>query len=181
SQFFQRLGTRVTVVEPSGTLLSRVDSDAGALLGERLEEDGVEVLVHARAEAVEAAGDGIRVRLDVGDALEAERLLVATGRQPTVADLGLEELGVEITDRGITVDERLRAAERVFAIGDVAGVGLLTHLGKYQARVAAANIAGRDAVADYRAIPAAVFTDPQVGSVGTTDGEGVVTGKYEIA
>ncbi len=78
------------------------------------------------------------------------------------------------------VDDRLRAADGVWAIGDVAGVGLLTHLGKYQARVAAANIAGRDVHADYRAIPAAVFTDPQVASVGVMEGEGVVSARYEI-
>jgi dihydrolipoamide dehydrogenase len=74
----------------------------------------------------------------------------------------------------------MRASERVWAIGDAAGVGLLTHLGKYQARVAAANLAGGDARADYRAIPAAVFTDPQVASVGTTSGDGVVTARFEI-
>jgi pyruvate/2-oxoglutarate dehydrogenase complex dihydrolipoamide dehydrogenase (E3) component len=68
----------------------------------------------------------------------------------------------------------------VWAIGDVAGVGLLTHLGKYQARVAAANKAGRDVRADNRAIPAAVFTDPQVASVGTTDGDGFVTARHDI-
>jgi len=105
---------------------------------------------------------------------------VATGRRPNVAGLGLEQLGVEITPRGVNVDDRLRAADGVWAIGDAAGVGLLTHLGKYQARVAAANIAGRDVRADYRAIPAAVFTDPQVGSVGRMDGEGVVTARFDI-
>ena len=68
----------------------------------------------------------------------------------------------------------------MWAIGDVAGVGLLTHLGKYQARIAAANIAGQDRVADYRAIPAAVFTDPQGASVGTTQGDGVVTASFTI-
>jgi pyruvate/2-oxoglutarate dehydrogenase complex dihydrolipoamide dehydrogenase (E3) component len=74
----------------------------------------------------------------------------------------------------------MRAAEGVWAIGDAAGVGLLTHLGKYQARIAAANIAGVDARADYRAIPAAVFTDPQVASVGVLDGDGVVTARFDI-
>jgi len=70
--------------------------------------------------------------------------------------------------------------EGVWAIGDVAGVALLTHVGKYQARVAAANIAGHDAIADYRAIPASVFTDPQVASVGRTEGEGLVTASFRI-
>ena len=98
----------------------------------------------------------------------------------TSHELGLEQLGVEVTRRGVTVDDRLRAGDGVWAIGDAAGVGLLTHLGKYQARVAAANIAGRDVRADYRAIPAAVFTDPQVASVGAMDGDDVVTARYEI-
>ena len=74
----------------------------------------------------------------------------------------------------------MRAGDGVYAIGDAAGVALLTHVGKYQARVAAANIAGRDAVADYRAIPSAVFTDPQIASVGTLTGEGIATASYRI-
>jgi len=112
--------------------------------------------------------------------IDAERMLIATGRRPNVDDIGLEQLGVEVTKRGVTVDERLRAADGVWAIGDAAGVGLLTHLGKYQARVVAANLGGRNVAADYRAIPAAVFTDPQVASVGEVDGEGVVVGRYDI-
>ncbi len=115
-----------------------------------------------------------------GEALDAERLLVATGRRPRVAGLGLENLGVDVSEKGVTVDDRLRAGDRVWAIGDATGVGLLTHLGKYQARVAAANIAGQDVRADYRAIPAAVFTDPQVASVGVMEGAGIVTARYEI-
>ncbi|HXG76562.1 MAG TPA: FAD-dependent oxidoreductase, partial [Gaiellaceae bacterium] len=123
---------------------------------------------------------GVRLELEVGDALEAERILVATGRRPSVDGLGLEKLGVRIGPRGVQVDERMRAADGVWAIGDVAGVALFTHVGKYQARVAAANVAGREARADYRAIPAAVFTDPQVASVGTLEGEDLATARYEI-
>jgi pyruvate/2-oxoglutarate dehydrogenase complex dihydrolipoamide dehydrogenase (E3) component len=181
AQFFRRMGAEVTIVEHNDHLLARVDRDAGALLAERFAEDGISVLVGADVERVDAKGGGVRVHLGSGATLDAERLLVATGRQPNVADLGLEDVGVEITRRGITVDDRLRAADGVWAIGDAAGIGLLTHLGKYQARVAAANIAGEDVRADYRAIPAAVFTDPQVASVGSMDGEGVVTASYEIA
>jgi pyruvate/2-oxoglutarate dehydrogenase complex dihydrolipoamide dehydrogenase (E3) component len=180
AQFFRRMGSDVTLVEHNGHLLPRIDADAGELLRARLEEDGVDVLTDAEARAAEHGPAGIRVSLGSGTVLEAERLLVATGRRPNVEGIGLEPLGVEITRRGVTVDERLRAADGVWAIGDAAGVGLLTHLGKYQARVAAANIAGDDQSADYRAIPAAVFTDPQVASVGTMDGDGVVTARYDI-
>jgi pyruvate/2-oxoglutarate dehydrogenase complex dihydrolipoamide dehydrogenase (E3) component len=181
AQFFRRMGSAVTLVEYHDRVLARLDPDAGSLLRERFGEDGIRVLVDAHAEHVEAAGDGIRVRLESGEVLESERLLVATGRRPNVDGLGLETLGVEITEQGVRVDERLRAADGVWAIGDAAGVGLLTHLGKYQARVAAVNIAGRDARADYRAIPAAVFTDPQVASVGVMEGDGIVVARYEIS
>jgi pyruvate/2-oxoglutarate dehydrogenase complex dihydrolipoamide dehydrogenase (E3) component len=180
AQFFRRLGAEVTLVEHNEHLLARLDADAGALLAERFAEDGIRVLVGTNAASVEPSGDGIRVELGSGESLDAERLLVATGRRPNVDDLGLEDLGVELTKRGLSVDDRMRAGEGVWAIGDVAGVGLLTHLGKYQARVAAGNIAGRDLRADYRAIPAAVFTDPQVASVGALEGDGLVTARYEI-
>lgn len=181
AQFFHRMGAQVTVVESNGHILARIDRDAGELLRERLEEEGIRVVVEAWTERAEATGSGCRLHLAGGAALEAERVLVATGRRPNVHGIGLEQLDVEITSRGLAVDERLRAGKGVWALGDAAGIALLTHVGKYQARVAAANIAGRDVVADYRAIPAAVFTDPQVASVGTTRGEGVVTARYEIA
>jgi pyruvate/2-oxoglutarate dehydrogenase complex dihydrolipoamide dehydrogenase (E3) component len=180
AQFFRRVGAEVTLVEHNPHLLPRLDADAGALLAQRFGEDGIRVVLEAKAEHVEPTPDGVRVMLASRETLDAERLLVATGRTPRVHQLGLEQLGVEVTTRGVIVDDRLRAADRVWAIGDAAGVGLLTHLGKYQARVAAANIVGGNVRADYRAIPAAVFTDPQVGSVGTMEGEGVVTGRFDI-
>jgi pyruvate/2-oxoglutarate dehydrogenase complex dihydrolipoamide dehydrogenase (E3) component len=181
AQFFRRMGAAVTLVENSGHLLARLDADAGSLLAERFEQDGIRVLVETRADRVEAAAGGVRLHLASGEPIEAARLLVATGRKPSVEGFGLESLDIEITRRGVTVDDRLSAGDGVWAIGDAAGVGLLTHLGKYQARVAAANIAGGSACADYRAIPAAVFTDPQVASVGEMDGDGVVTARSEIA
>jgi pyruvate/2-oxoglutarate dehydrogenase complex dihydrolipoamide dehydrogenase (E3) component len=180
AQYFRRLGAEVTIVESSAHLLARLDPEAGELLATRFGEEGIQVRFEARAERVEAAGDGVRVHLSSGEPLEAERLLVATGRRPNVEGIGLEQLGVEITKKGVTVDERMRAADGVWAIGDPTGVQLLTHVGKYQARVAAANVAGRDYRADYRAIPAAVFTDPQVASVGTTSGDQVVSAVHMI-
>ena len=181
AQFFRRMGSEVSIVEHNDHLLARLDPDAGSLLEERFEAEGIRVLTEAKAERVEATGDSIRMHLASGENLQAARLLVATGRRPSVEGLGLEQLGVEVTPRGVSVDARLRAADGVWAIGDVSGIGLLTHLGKYQARVAAANIAGRDVEADYRAIPAAVFTDPQIATVGSMEGDGVVTARYEIA
>jgi pyruvate/2-oxoglutarate dehydrogenase complex dihydrolipoamide dehydrogenase (E3) component len=180
AQFFGRMGSEVTLVEYHDRVLARLDPDAGVLLRERFEQEGIRVLVDKHAEHAESGGAGARLRLESGDVLEAERLLVATGRRPNVHGLGLEQVGVEVAAHGVLVDDRLCAGDGIWAIGDAAGVGLLTHLGKYQARVAAANIAGKDARADYRAIPAAVFTDPQVASVGVMEGEGIVSARYDI-
>jgi pyruvate/2-oxoglutarate dehydrogenase complex dihydrolipoamide dehydrogenase (E3) component len=174
------MGASVSIVERSGRILSRLDPDAGNLLRERLAGEGIDVRTGVQVVSVVGAAPGFLVELETAETIGSERLLVATGRTPNVQGLGLEQLGVEVTPKGIAVDDRLRAREGVWAIGDVAGVGLLTHLGKYQARVAAANIAGEDRAADYRAIPAAVFTDPQVGSVGTTEGDGLVTASFTI-
>jgi pyruvate/2-oxoglutarate dehydrogenase complex dihydrolipoamide dehydrogenase (E3) component len=179
-QFFHRSGSRVTIVDGNSHLLGRVDAEAGKLLAERLAQEGIEIRHEARAERVDSTGDGVRLQLEGGETLEASRLLVAAGRTPNVDGHGFEQLGIEITKEGITVDERLQAADGIWAVGDVSGVALLTHVGKYQARVAAANVAGHDARADYRAIPASVFTDPQVGTVGRMDGDDVVTGSYKL-
>src|SRR5262249_32035249 len=155
AQFYARIGVRVTLVEPAPRLLPRVDEEAAGLVEEALRQDGVDVRTGATAEAFESA---TALRLAGGDRIEFERLLLATGRRPNVG--GLEPLGLELGARGVVVDECLRAAENVWAIGDVTGIALFTHVGKYQARIAAYDIAGRETRADYRAIPATIFTDP---------------------
>jgi dihydrolipoamide dehydrogenase len=167
AQFFSRMGAQVTIVERGAALLGRVHHDAGDLLADLFREEDIDVRVGVGIERVEP---GVKVHLSDGSTVEAERLLVATGRRPNVERLGLDELGVEISQRGIEVDERLRAADNVWAIGDVTGIAQFTHVGKYQARVAAADMAKRRAKADYTAIPAGTFTDPEVGSVGRAEG-----------
>jgi pyruvate/2-oxoglutarate dehydrogenase complex dihydrolipoamide dehydrogenase (E3) component len=178
AQFFARMGSQVTVVERGERLLGRIHSDAGELLADFFREEGIDVRLSVGIEGVER---GIRLRLSDGSTLETERLLVATGRRPNVERLGLDQLGVRISQRGIEVDEGMRAVENVWAIGDVTGIALFTHVGKYQARVAAADISHRQAKADYRAIPAAVFTDPEVATAGRTDGDDLVTARVEIS
>jgi pyruvate/2-oxoglutarate dehydrogenase complex dihydrolipoamide dehydrogenase (E3) component len=180
AQFFRRMGSSVTIVDPNERLLPRLDGEAGAALLRAFENDGIDARLGARVEGVESSGRALLIHLDSGEEMKASRLLVATGRRPNIHDFGLEHLGVELTSRGISVDDRMHAGKRVWAIGDVAGVALLTHVGKYQARVAAGNIAGRDVRADYRAIPASVFTDPQIASVGRMDEDGLVTATYRI-
>ncbi len=177
AQFFARVGSRVTVIEHGPRLLGRVHEEAGAIIGDVFREEGIEVFTGVAVEAVEP---GIKLTLSGGATVEAERLLVATGRRPNTEGLGLEQIGVSVGERGVEVDERLRAAENVWAIGDVNGVALFTHVGKYQARVAAADMCGRDAKADYRAIPAGIFTDPEVATVGRTEGDGLVSARWEL-
>jgi pyruvate/2-oxoglutarate dehydrogenase complex dihydrolipoamide dehydrogenase (E3) component len=177
AQLFTRLGSHTVLADVAGHLLPRDDPEAGALLHERLEGEGVDIRLGVKASRAEP---GVRIVLEDGQALEAERLLVATGRTPNVEGFGLDNLDVEVSKKGIEVDDRLRAGEHVWAAGDVTGIAMFTHVGKYQARVAAAAIAGHDVRADYRAIPAVTFTDPQVASVGLTSGDGLVSSSWKV-
>jgi pyruvate/2-oxoglutarate dehydrogenase complex dihydrolipoamide dehydrogenase (E3) component len=179
AQLYQRLGSQVTILQRS-RLLTKMAEDAAAMLQERLEEDGVRIKCGSGVARVDVAAGGVAVSLDNGEMIECERLLVAAGRTPTVEGLGLERIGIEIGKRGIVVDEHLAAAENVWAIGDVTGISLFTHVAKYQARVAASNVAGVPRVADYRAVPAVVFTDPQVAQVGTVEGDELVSASWEV-
>ncbi len=177
AQFFARVGSRVTVIEHGPRLLGKVHEEAGAIMADVFREEGIDVRFGT---GVERAAPGVELTLSDGTNVEAERVLVATGRTPDTAGLGLEQLGVSIGPGGVEVDERLRAAENVWAIGDVTGIAMFTHVGKYQARVAAADLSGRKARADYRAIPAGIFTDPEVATVGRTEGEGLVSARWEL-
>jgi pyruvate/2-oxoglutarate dehydrogenase complex dihydrolipoamide dehydrogenase (E3) component len=181
AQLYVRLGAKVTLVQGGPRLLPQIDAEVTEILAGRLEEDGVDLRFDAKATGVEGGGSApFRLELDGGDAVEAERLLVATGRRPNVEGFGLESLDLTFERQGIKVDDRLGAGESVWAAGDVTGVALFTHVGKYQGRIAAANVAGGDRRADYRAIPAAVFTDPQVAVAGDTSGEGAVSSSWPI-
>jgi pyruvate/2-oxoglutarate dehydrogenase complex dihydrolipoamide dehydrogenase (E3) component len=172
-QFFARLGSHVTMIERGERLLGRVHEDAAQILHDVFIEDGIDVRTGV---AVDGAEPGIKLSLSDGSSLECERLLVATGRRARLPD-GIEHAGVSVGPRGIEVDEHCRAADHVWAVGDATGVAQFTHVGKYQARIVAANLTGRTAGADYRAIPAGIFTDPEVGTVGTTEG---VSARYEL-
>jgi dihydrolipoamide dehydrogenase len=181
SQLYTRLGSKVTLVQGGPRLLPKIDADVTSILADRLREEGVDLRFDAKATRVEGGGGApFRLGLDRGKAVEAERLLIATGRRPNVDGFGLENLDLTFERTGIAVDDRLAAGENVWAAGDVTGVALFTHVGKYQGRIAAANVAGRDRRADYRAIPAAVFTDPQVAVAGDTSGEGAVSSSWPL-
>jgi dihydrolipoamide dehydrogenase len=177
AQFFARMGSQVTIVEHGPRLLGRVPEEAGTLIADVFRAEGIDVRVGVDVVRVEP---GVRLTLSDGSTVDADTLLVAAGRRLHVEGLGLEDIGVTAGPRGIEVDLRMRAAENVWAIGDVTGVALFTHMGKYQARIAAADMAGRGRDADYRAIPAAIFTDPEVAMVGRTEGDGLVSARWEM-
>ncbi len=176
AQLYSRLGSRVTLIQRD-YLLKRQDREAGELIATLFEDEGMSVITDAAATRVEP---GFRVELSDGQVITAEKLLIAAGRRPNVDGFGFEKLGLNISSRGIQVNDRLQAAENVYAIGDVNGTALFTHVGKYQGRVAADNVAGRDERADYRAIPSSTFTDPQVASVGRTEGDELVSARWEV-
>jgi pyruvate/2-oxoglutarate dehydrogenase complex dihydrolipoamide dehydrogenase (E3) component len=177
AQFYARMGSRVSIVDQSDRLLPRDDAAAGELIAEVFGNEGIALHLGGGVNRVEA---GIVVHLESGEEVRGDRLIVATGRSANTDGLGLEQLGVEIGKRGIEVNESMRAAENVWAIGDVNGIAMFTHAGKYQGRIAAADMAGKPAKADHRAVPAVTFTDPQVASVGRFSGDGLVSGERRI-
>lgn len=174
SQAWSSLGTRVTLVEGGEHLLSREERFAGEEVAAALRERfGVDVRTSTLVERVSAAGGGVRAELDDGTSVEAEAILVAVGRVPRTAELALEAAGVEPGEHGfLETDDRLRVGGRgwLYAIGDVNGRALFTHVGKYQAWVTAENLLGRpvEAVAEGIGSPRVTFTDPQVAAVGKT-------------
>lgn len=175
--FFEAMGTHITIVERSGRLLAREDDETCRALAAALAARGIGFRYEVDVERVEPAGDGsCRITVGRGDAaresLDADLLMVATGRRPKVAGLGLEALGVEVTPRGIAIDERAATtAPGVYAAGDVAGRWQLTDVAYHEGWVAGTNAAGGDATIDERVVPRALFTYPELASVGLTEDE----------
>jgi dihydrolipoamide dehydrogenase len=170
AQAVRRLGGEAAVVEMADHLLAREPAPLGEALGEALRREGIELVLSANASAARRDGEDYVLELDDGRELRGDRVLVATGRRPRVRGLGLETVGVEPDAHGVPVDAHLRAAERLWAIGDVNGLWPLTHVGKYQGEVVAANILGEPRKANYEAVPRVVYTDPQAAAVGASAG-----------
>jgi len=169
STYLSRYGAAVTLVHPGELLLGREEPRVGALVREHLEAEGITVVTERSVAAVRAKGATRVATLDDGSERSAEVVVVATGRRPRTAGLGLDTVGVTLDERGaVGVDERCRAGDGVWAVGDVTGVMPFTHVAKYQARVVADNLLGRDRTARYEGIPRVVFADPEVAAVGLT-------------
>jgi pyruvate/2-oxoglutarate dehydrogenase complex dihydrolipoamide dehydrogenase (E3) component len=169
AQATRRLGGEVVLVQRSARVLPREAAPLGDGLGQALAREGVEL--RTGTETVAARGGPGDYELDLGDGttLAGTHLLLATGRRPRLRDLGLASVGLAGDARVVEVDDRLRAGDGLWAIGDVNGVSPMTYVGKYQARVAAVNILGGDRRAHYDATPRVVFTDPEAAAVGATE------------
>ena len=170
AQAVLRFGAEVVVIDMADHLLGREPAPLGEALGEILRREGVELVLSANASAARRDGDDYVVQIDDGRELRGDRLLVATGRRPRVRGIGLETVGVEPDAHGVPVDAHMRAADGLWAIGDVTGIWPLTHVGKYEGEVVAANILGDPRRANYEAVPRVTYTDPQAGAVGAGAG-----------
>lgn len=170
AQVVSRLGGQAVMVEAAERVIPREPAPLGEALAEALRRDGIELHLGVQASRARRDGDDYVLMLSDGTEVRGERLLVSAGRHPRVEGIGLETVGIEADRHGIKVDEYLRAADGVWAIGDVNGIWPLTHVGEYEGDVVAANIAGEKHPANYEAVPRVTYTDPQAASVGTADG-----------
>jgi pyruvate/2-oxoglutarate dehydrogenase complex dihydrolipoamide dehydrogenase (E3) component len=169
AQAWSTLGSQVTLVEAADRLIAREEPFASDDVAAGLQERGVDLRVGVKATAVRAEGGEVSLELDSGGPVRGDELLVAIGRKAVTDDIGLDTVGLE-PGKAIEVDDRMRANDWLYAIGDVNGRVLLTHMGKYQGRVAADVILGKDArvTQDGQRSPRVIFTDPQVCAVGHT-------------
>lgn len=181
AQAFRRFGTKVTIVEALDRILPAEEPESSELVAKVLESEGFDLRVGVTAERVAHDGAGFTVELSGSQRVGAERLLVATGRRADLEAIGAERAGLSADARWVDVDERMRAGEGLWGVGDVTGKGAFTHVAMYQARIATADILGRPAEpASYHALPRVTFTDPEVGSVGLTQAQ-ALEGEIDVA
>lgn len=168
AQVFRRYGARVTLLEVADRIAANEEPEASAALTAVLRDEGIDVRAGVQIERVDHDGE-FHVRVG-GETLTCDQLLVAAGRSPNLADVGLDTVGLDPEAATVQVDEHLRAGERLWAVGDITGKGAFTHVSRYQAAGAVADILGLDGPpADYRAVSRVTFTDPELASVGLTE------------
>lgn len=173
---FAKFGTKVTILEGSDQILPGFEPDMPRLVERKLKKLGVEIKTKALAQGMEETENGVIVKAEVKgeqQQIEAEYVLVTVGRRPNTDELGLREIGINLTDRGlVVVDKQGRTnIPNVYAIGDIVAGPALAHKASYEAKVAAEAIAGKPSEVDYKAIPAVVFCDPEIASVGINERE----------
>jgi pyruvate/2-oxoglutarate dehydrogenase complex dihydrolipoamide dehydrogenase (E3) component len=169
AQVFSRFGVDVTVVEVAGRLVAAEEPEASEALAQAFTDEGITVLAGATVDSVSHDDNGFTLRVD-GTSVRAEKLLVAAGRHANLDFIGLDTVGLPDDLQVVETDERMRAGEQLWAIGDVTGKGAFTHVSMYQAAVVVRDALGEDGPwADYRAVPRVTFTSPEVASVGLSE------------
>ncbi len=168
AQAFSRFGSDVTVLEVADRILAPEEPESSALLTKVFRDEGIRVETGLTVERVDH--DGVfTITTDRGEFV-ADQLLVAAGRSPNLGGIGLDTVGLDPEGRAVETDERMRAGERLWAVGDITGHGAFTHVSMYQGEIAVRDLLGHDGfTADYRAVSRVTFTDPEVGSVGMTE------------
>ncbi|KFZ43544.1 dihydrolipoyl dehydrogenase [Anoxybacillus flavithermus] len=186
---YANFGTKITILEGADEILSGFEKQMSAVVRRRLKKKGVDVFTNALAKGVEEREDGVTVTFEVNGetkTIDAEYVLVTVGRRPNTEEMGLEQIGVKMTERGlIEIDKQCRTSvPNIYAIGDVVAGPPLAHKASYEGKIAAEAIAGHPSEIDYLAIPAVVFSDPECASVGyfekqaIEEGIDVITAKF---
>src|SRR4029079_9298651 len=172
ASIFHRFCSEVSIIERLPSLIPQKNADAAKELAKQFGKRGITLHLETSADKVEDTGSGLVVH-HRGETTECDLMLVATGRGPTVENLGLEEIGVELDRRkGIAADEHRRTTvEHISAVGDCAGYWQLAHTAFREGEVAAENAMGHEAVVDHRGVPGPIYTDPEIAGVGLTEAE----------
>jgi pyruvate/2-oxoglutarate dehydrogenase complex dihydrolipoamide dehydrogenase (E3) component len=171
-QVFSRFGVEVTIVEGRDRILPLEEPEASLLIGSVLQSEGIDVRTGMRVESAGGADDDVELTLEGGATVSANRVLVATGRTVDLSELGLDSAGVVANGRFIDVDDRMRAGDGIWAMGDITGKAMFTHAALQQSATIAGDILGRDqSPIRYEAMPRVTFTDPEVGSVGLSEAQ----------
>lgn len=173
-QFYSSLGTKVTIIEVLPQILGRMDSDGAKALARQFKKDKIKVMCNVATDSFEVSDDIVKLNLNNGKSLEAEVVLLCTGRKPNLANSGVAEAGVKMTDRGfIEVNEYMETnLEGVYAIGDIIPGAMLAHVASAEGMAAAENaVKGNGETVNYKSIPSCVYTEPEVAGVGKTEDE----------
>jgi dihydrolipoamide dehydrogenase len=177
AEIYSGLGTEVTLLEMMDQILPGEDAELARRLEAALKRKGIGIRTGTRVEGIGVSGAAVRVVVEEGEDLEAERVLIGIGRRPVVSDLGLEEAGVSVEGGAIAVDGGMRtSAPGVFAVGDVTGKYLLAHVAQAQGLIAGENATGGEAEMNYGAVPRCVYTDPEFSAVGMGEAEAASAG-----
>lgn len=181
---YANLGTELVILEGMDEILGGFEKQMTSIVKKRLEKKGATIITKAMAKGVEESADGVKVTYEVNgkeETVEADYVLVTVGRRPNTSDIGLEQVGIELDEKGlIKIDEQCRTSvDNIYAIGDIVAGPPLAHKASYEGKVAAEAIAGEKSAIDYQAIPAVVFSDPELASVGYSEQEAKDAG-YDV-